>query len=331
MNNISLIVPTYKRVEQTLDTIKCILNSEGINNQFKLEIIVSDSSPDDLLKNRIEKEYGGSIVYVRPEVAGVSAGKNKGAQVARGEILIFCDSDIEIEKNTILLTLHALDKPTVAAITGTVLWKGGDKDRQIDIPQKADRIITIDNISYIESIYSRYMATYKKLFWKTGGYDESVFNMRGEGSDLSIRYWREGFPLVINTSILLRHIYDAPDSIALRVQDPQKAVARDLLLLAYKYNLLQGNPKNFAHTLKTDFSQFGEDGYYRLLQGIGENLDFIVKAKFLIDKQKRKSEALYDFKFLEVFSDKELFKKCIQNSSKMLTYLKNGKTSLKVV
>lgn len=324
MKNISVIIPTYKRVNQTLQTIKCILNSEGIDTQFKLEVIVSDSSADDILKNEIQKEYGNTTVYVRPQFAGVSSGKNKGAKEAKGDILIFCDSDIEVEHNTILLTLQTLDMATVAAVTGKILWKGGDKDGQIDIPQEADREITIDNIRYTESIYSRYIATYKKLFWQTGGYDEQVFNMRGEGSDLSIRYWREGFPLAIDTSIVLRHIYDAPDSIALRISNPEKAIARDLLLLAYKYELLEGDCKNFAHTLNVDFSKLGEDSYYRILQGIGENLDFIIKAKSLIDEQKKTMKAPYPFKFLEVFSDKELFTKCIQDSSKILYSLKNS-------
>ena len=322
MKDVSVIIPTFKRVTQTLKTIGCILNSVGKNKQFKLEIIVSDSSPDNLLQDAIKNEYGKKIIYVRPQSPGVSTGKNKGAQVANGKFIIFCDSDIELESDTIIQLLNTLNSPTVAAVTGRVIWKGGEKDKQVDIPQKADRIIKIGNVSYIESIYSRYLATYKKLFWDVGGYDETVFNMRGEGADLSIRYWKMGFPLAINTSITAYHIFNAPDSIALRTQNPQWAIAKDLLLLALKYDLLEGNSPNFSHTLNNIFSQYGEYSHYNILQGIGKNLDFITQVKPIIDKQKQNMKIRYAFKFLEVFSDDKLFKECIQNASKILNSLK---------
>lgn len=173
------------------------------------------------------------------------------------------------------------------------------------------------NTVFIENIFSRYMATYKDVFFKVGGYDEKAFNMRGEGADLSVRYWRNGWPLVFEKSIKVYHVHEAPSSIALRVKHPEWLIAKDRLLLALKYNSLDSEG-NFAETMNMIFSKFGKMGYFRILQGIGKNIDLICKNK---DIKARKAE--YDFKFFEVFSNKTLFQKALKESEKKLKPWKN--------
>lgn len=317
----SVIVPAYKRIDQTLKTLRLIEASDrGVD--IELEIIVADSSPDDNLKKAIFKEFEARILYVRPANQGISTNKNQGAKIASGNILIFCDSDIEIESDTLAKTIEYLKKNKYAgAVGGQVLWKGGESDGLNDRPRKEDRIFDFENYKAVEVIYSRYFATYKDVFWEIGGYDEDVFNMRGEGSDLSIRYWREGYPLFYDQNIIARHVWDAPDSIALRVSHPEWGIAKDLLLLAYKYNMLEDGYDNFVNTVYADFASFKTDGYHKIIQGIANNLEEIVKVKSLIDEQKKHLHAKYAFKFLEVFSDEKLLIECLKASEEKLAQI----------
>lgn len=320
----SVVIPAYKRVGQTLDTINLLFESKGIAGILELEMIVVDSSPNNELKLALQKTFQDKVAYVRPQIPGVASNKNAGAKIAKGDILIFCDSDMEVEKDTLLNTISSLEKhKTAAAIGGQVFWRSGEKDGTLDRPRPEDRREKIDNTVYIEALYSRYMATYKKVFWDVGGYDEKVFNMRGEGSDLSIRYWRAGYPLVFDESIKVHHVHDAPDSVALRVSHPEWGIAKDLLLLAYKYDMLDGDYKNFAKTITANFEQFGKENNFRFLQGIGKYLDFITQVKPILDEEKKTMKASYNFKFLEVFSDKKLFKKCIASAEALLKDQRN--------
>ncbi len=311
----SVIIPSFKRNLQTLKTISLLLNSQGIDREYGIEFIVADSSPDDQLKNELKNKFGEKIVYTRPEKPGIASNKNQGAKVAKNQILIFCDSDMEVEEDTILNTLSALKRhKSAAAIGGQVIWRTGPNDGKHDRPRPEDRMEKINGITYVEALYSRYIATYRKVFWEVGGYDEEVFNMRGEGSDLSIRYWRAGYPLVYDKSLKVHHVYEVEGGIIRGIKHPEWAVAKDLFLLAYKYDVLDDSCKNFIHTLSNNFSKFGDMSFYRILQGLVNNYEFITKIKPILDKQKEKLKSQYNFKFLEVFSDNKLFINCINKS-----------------
>ena len=315
MVNVSVVLPCYNRIEQTVQTINLILDSNGLDKEFFLEIIVSDSSPDNKLEIAVKEKFKNKIKYLKPDRPGIAANKNAGAKIATSPVLIFCDSDMEVEPNTIINTINSLNKnKTVGAIGGQVIWKNGEKNGTLDRPRKEDMMINVDGTTYIEALYSRYFATYKKVFFDVGGYDEQVFNMRGEGSDLSIRYWRAGYPLAYDSSIIAHHVYDTEGGIIRGVPHPEWGIAKDLLLLAYKYDISSVD-KNFINSVKSNFEKFPNDGYFQIIEGIKNNLQFIIDKKPIIDQQRKNMKVKYDFKFLEIFSNKQLFKKCISEVS----------------
>ncbi len=148
---------------------------------------------------------------------------------------------------------------TAGVVTGQIIWRSGLKDGQLDRPRPEDRMTTIEGTTYVEAIYSRYIATYRQVFWELGGYDEEVFNMRGEGSDLSIRYWRAGYPLVYEESIKVYHVHETEGGIIRGVSHPEWGIAKDLLLLAYKYDI-DDKSKNFIDTVAVNFEKIWQRG-----------------------------------------------------------------------
>jgi len=309
MIGISVIIPAFKRLEQTEITIQKLRASKGIDTAFSLEIIVADNTPDDSLKIHLQKTFGIAVTWIHPEKNSIAGAKNFGAKQATHDLIIFCDSDIEVEEDTIEQTLSTLQNhPTAGMVGGHVLWRGGEVDGQTDRPRKEDRTYSHEGAVYIESLYSRFVATYKNVFEQVGGYDDEVFGMRGEGSDLSIRYWRAGFPLVYEESIQVHHIFDAPDSAAIRVAHPQWGIAKDLLLLGLKYDCFDGTAKNFEATVQANFSDT-QNPSYTMLEGIAQNIAFIQKSLPLLAKTAK--NPLYPFRFLEAMSDETILKKCI--------------------
>ncbi|MCR4330111.1 MAG: glycosyltransferase [Candidatus Roizmanbacteria bacterium] len=322
--HISIIIPSYNRVDQTIRTIKLLQKSQGIGKDFQLEIIVSDSSPNTKISSAITNLFGKSIRYTRPKKPGIASNKNAGAQIASSPVLIFCDSDMEVEKDTVKNAIYALMKnPSGAAATGQIIWRGGPKADTLDRPRPEDRMLTYKNAHYVEAIYSRFIITYTKIFHSVGGYDETFFNMRGEGSDLSVRYWRAGFPLIYDEKIRVHHVYEVEGGIIRGIDHPEWGIAKDLFLLGCKYDMFQHDWKNFSDTIEANFKASGTFGYFRILQGIASYYDFIVQMNPLLKSEKLK-KPLYDFKFLEVFSDKENVKNCIQSASKHIAKTVKG-------
>lgn len=88
---ISIIIPTYQE-EKILSSLKSIYTKE-IKSKYNCEIIVSDGgSTDDTIK--IAKEFADKIVEHKSEKRQtIAEGRNKGAEVAEGNILIFINAD----------------------------------------------------------------------------------------------------------------------------------------------------------------------------------------------------------------------------------------------
>ena len=96
---ISVIVPVYK-VEQYLD--ECVQSI--INQTYKnLEIIlVDDGSPDrcpEMCDNYAKKD--SRIIVIHQDNSGVSAARNKGIDLAKGEYICFVDGDDTIDSDMI--------------------------------------------------------------------------------------------------------------------------------------------------------------------------------------------------------------------------------------
>lgn len=112
MMKISVIVAIYnasRYLRECLDSI--------VNQDFKGEyevILVNDGSTDDSLS--ICQEYASqhtNVVVLTGENAGVSAARNKGIDVARGEWYFFADAD-DIMSPDALTTLYDRQKETQA-------------------------------------------------------------------------------------------------------------------------------------------------------------------------------------------------------------------------
>lgn len=100
----SVIVPVYQAENYLEEAIQSVIKqSIGFEDHIQL-ILVNDGSKDrseDICKTYLEK-YPDNISYTVQDNAGVSAARNRGIELARGELVTFLDSDDRWEHNAFL-------------------------------------------------------------------------------------------------------------------------------------------------------------------------------------------------------------------------------------
>ena len=102
----SIIVPIYDVEHYLIQCIESVLAQDYSNYEL---ILVDDGSPDNSIDICIKyaKQYS-NIVVIHKINGGVSDARNAGIQIARGEYLMFLDSDDYWEGRTILSDLQKI-------------------------------------------------------------------------------------------------------------------------------------------------------------------------------------------------------------------------------
>lgn len=91
----SVIIPTLQE-ESVLARTLCQF-SQDLKERYGIEVIVSDGGSSDATL-QIAKKYADSIVEAEPNVRQtIALGRNRGAAVAKGSVLMFLDADVLID------------------------------------------------------------------------------------------------------------------------------------------------------------------------------------------------------------------------------------------
>jgi glycosyltransferase involved in cell wall biosynthesis len=104
--SVSVIIPTYNRAALLRAAIESVLNQTRVPE----EIIVIDDGSTDATEGLL-REFGSQIRAIRQPNRGRSAARNAGLRVARGELILFLDSDDLLQPHCVercarLLELH---------------------------------------------------------------------------------------------------------------------------------------------------------------------------------------------------------------------------------
>lgn len=90
-SKVSVIIPTYNRRDLVHNAIRSVLAQT-----FPVdEIIVVDDGSADGTTDALRRHFGSRINCIRQENAGVSAARNRGLAIARGNYISLLDSDDE--------------------------------------------------------------------------------------------------------------------------------------------------------------------------------------------------------------------------------------------
>lgn len=165
---VSVIVPTLNEERLISRTLKSIRDQD-----FKgdIELIISDGNSTDRTRE-IAKKYCDKVVIEKNRT--IAAGRQKGAKVATGEILIYTDADVVVDKGWVSNIVKAFEDPGVSAAYGWILPAEGNFVERFVLGWGALFTHFIVRLVGADYVAGSNMAVRKKDFEKFGGFDITI-------------------------------------------------------------------------------------------------------------------------------------------------------------
>ena len=104
---ISIIIPIYNQADKLSSCLDSILRQSYQDYEI---IVVNDGSTDNICERIKNYELRiKNIKFISQDNKGSNSARNRGTKEARGEYLLFCDADIEMEPDMLEIMLKTLE------------------------------------------------------------------------------------------------------------------------------------------------------------------------------------------------------------------------------
>ncbi len=211
---VTVVIPTYNRAA----VLKKALDAYGAQSPSGLirELIVVDDGSTDNTRPMVEEaagKCGFEVRYMRQPNSGPAAARNVGIREARGEIILFTDSDIVPRPDLVAqhARWHRENPVDVAGVLGYVTWPAEPKPTPfMKWLGEEGALFAYRELRNKREIGYRYMYTcnlsLKTNFLRTRGqFNEEFKGAAWEDIELGYRLSQEGLRLLYNRDAVGYH------------------------------------------------------------------------------------------------------------------------------
>jgi len=167
------------------------------------EIIVVDDGSTDATAAIASRFEGVRVVSQRN--AGPAVARNRGAELANGDVIAFVDSDCVAAPDWLANLLSPFSDPGVDGVKGAYRTRQrafAARFVQLEYEDKYDRMARREFIDFVDT----YSAAFRReMFTRSGGYSSAFPTACAEDVDLSYRMEREGARLVFRPQAIVYH------------------------------------------------------------------------------------------------------------------------------
>lgn len=205
LEKISVIIPTYNGKYK----IKNILSSlEKQTFQDFEVIVVIDGSIDgtyDYLKSQEWKLSG--LTFLQQENKGRSGARNAGADLAKGDYLIFFDDDVIAHESIIYRYISFFRNGEYTTAVGSVEPNFSNKNCDFQqycgyLGSKWGKTVSAGELKR-PYITANNFGISRIFFHKMGGFDERLND--AEDFDLAVRIFEAGYPIFYDSQLIVHH------------------------------------------------------------------------------------------------------------------------------
>ncbi len=213
--NVSIIIPTFKRPPLLLKCLEHLAQQNFLKD--KHEIIVVTDGPDIETKTEVsffsqQHFFLNLSCYSLAEKRGPAAARNKGAQQAKGELIVFTDDDCLPLADWVAAYWNAYETnaENPAAFTGKTIVPHSETP--------TDYEKNIANLQTAEFITANCAIT-KNAFEKVGGFDEEFPIAWREDSDMHFKLIESSIPIIqVQNAIVIHPVRKAKWGVSLKEQ-----------------------------------------------------------------------------------------------------------------
>jgi GT2 family glycosyltransferase len=216
---LSIIIINYKTPELTRKCIEKIFTDPGIRDY---EIIVVDNDSGDNSKEHILDPFPEVNWIENSENSGFGRANNLGAQMATGDYLLFLNSDVFVEANTIAICLKEMKSNSMIGALGCTLrnpdgtsqksqfyhvgtYSGIMKDNLI-----LSKFFRFDG-KELQGLMGAFLMIPSALYHELKGFDPDFF-MYSEELELCHRIRKRGYRLAYTDNTFALHEHGASSS-----------------------------------------------------------------------------------------------------------------------
>ncbi len=214
---VSVIIPTYNRVDMLPITVDSLINQTYPNERY--EIIIADNNSTDRTEHIIAAyvESHNNIRAFVEKRQGVHYARNSAAKVARGEILYYTDDDMVADPSLLAeIVKPFLMDDLVASVSGKVLPKWEKQPPKWVVDLCLNGVLSLNDgqepliiSSENPGVYSCHQAIRKSILFEAGGFNPE--NTRGtwvgDGeTGLNIKIGQLGYKFAYISSSVTYHM-----------------------------------------------------------------------------------------------------------------------------
>ncbi|MFR9020186.1 MAG: glycosyltransferase family 2 protein [Fusobacterium sp.] len=204
----SILIITYGRERELLDTLKCFQNYKD----KLLELLILDNNETPVLKDKIFKTLKNEKIKLRyfndGKNYGVALGRNYLIEKAKGDILITLDDDIEIKENInnfiLKIENYFLNNKDIGCLAFNIVNFYSKKHLRHEIPHGNKRLDFNRNLKTYYFIGAGH-AIKKEVYDKVGLYPNDLGKYGGEERDLSFRILEKGYGILYTADTKIYH------------------------------------------------------------------------------------------------------------------------------
>jgi len=163
---ISVIVPAFNAEKTLPHTLRALQNQTLPRKLYEI-IVIDDASKDGT--GSVAREFG--VRYRRQNKEGPAAARNLGVRIARGDIVLFTDSDCVPREDWIEKMVKPFEDPRVAGVMGRYLTRQKEfcaRFVQLEFEERFSMLGDRDNIDLVPSFAAAFR---RSIFEEVGGFD----------------------------------------------------------------------------------------------------------------------------------------------------------------